>query len=536
LIFIGLVVALVIFNILWIIKDQSPPLWDMAAHSARSVDFGKFIQGFHPRAILNYVSIYPPFTYLLTGSLYSILGFSEDIPQFSLLIYLIVYLVSIYGIAHKLFSRKSVALFAVFLASVYPLLVHFSRIYDLDFPLTALLALSLYALLRTGYFTNLKWSVALGVIVALGMLTKWTFVIFFLGPLVVYLFAFKKTNDSLAENELSRKVFRRNLLMAVMVALVIAVPWYWQNFFDVLKSSIATRNNVFSVPYENIISIGNINYYILKTIKSVTWPLALLMLTGIIFSFLRHKKEDWFLLSWILLPYFLMTFLIYSKESRYFLPEYPALAIISAGTILSLKKIWLKRTLVIGGVIIGIFIWIETSWGILFLPWKFYQQIGFFRTYGYFVPSTEDVGYGFTRPTQYQTAIKEIPRAILADRSKRKVSAESPSKILVVPNSIFLTAAQIQFYGNLIGLKADYSLSSKVRVKDFRKFLPQADYIITKTGDQGPSIWSPHLKDIQEESENPESEIFSKYELIDTWPLNGIEAENQTARLYRRKD
>ncbi len=537
-----LIAAVVVFNVIWIVQDQSPPLWDIAAHSARSVDFARMIVDFDLRGILDYRSIYPPATYLLTGFLFLIFGFYEDIPQFALLIYVVVFLAGVYGIAFELFRKKDIALFPVFLVSVYPLLAHFTRIYDLDFPLVAMVTVSVYALLKTRNFSDLKWSILLGVFIAVGILTKWTFVIFFVGPFFVYaLYFFKKIkkDGKILYEDRSRPVLTKKILknfgICVLMFVILAMPWYLKNGRAVWQSSQMTRNNVFSVPYENLFSLGNISYYAERLMYGISWPLTSLFLIGLFFVFYKRKKENWILLSWIFVPYILMTFFLYSKESRYFLPAFPAVAIVSASLLFYFKKNWFKIFIIAFTVVFGIFFWVETSWGTRMLGAGInYERSGIGNHYGYYNLTTEDVWFGPTYPTARQANVREIPRAILEDKEERG-TLKRKSKIAVVPNSIYLSAAPVQFYGNLIGLEADYSLSSRIRSGDFFELLPEADYIITKTGEQGPKVWRGQLDEIAIEEKNPSSEIFSQYELIGKWELSGIENKVREARLYRKK-
>ncbi len=519
-----IILTAIIFNSLWIIYDQSPPLWDMAAHSARSVTFGDFIRGLHIKSIFNYPTIYPPATYLFTGSLYLIFGSKEDIPQFSLLIYLIIFLISVYGLAQKIFKKNKVTLLSVFLVLIYPELVHFTRIYDLDFPLTALVTFYIFALLKTNNFSSRKWSIILGFTVGWGVLTKWTFWIFFIGPFLFYFLAYEPFGKKIISR--AKKI---NFLIFLLISILLIAPWYFQHHLRIIFTAFLARYNVFSVPYENLFSFNNVIYYPTTIWRGMGWPLAVLAILALIFYVFQRKKESWLLIIWILIPYFILTFLFYSKESRYFLPIYPALAIITAGAIFSLKNNRFRKLLLFLTITLGIFFWVETSWKIDFFSSAVYPRLGLNGSYGFF-----NTNYGFTYPTQYHLNIKEIPRAISEDKQERGLESEE-SQIIVIPNSIFLSAAPIEFYGNLIGLKADYSLSSQIRTDDYFRFIKQADYLVAKTGDQGPRVFFPKidLNKIEKELEKSNSQIFKKFKLIKSWTLNGIEQGMTEARLYR---
>lgn len=522
------ILVLLAANVTWILRDTSPPLWDIAGHSARAARYAGFIEHGQIRSMLTYPTIYPPAAYLLAGLGFVIFGRTADVPQFSLLLSLVLFLLSVYGLTWEWTHRRSTALLATFLATIPPLMAHFSRIYDLDFPLTALVTASVYVLVRSRRFRNRPWAIAFGILAAMGLLTKWTYGLFIIGPLIAYLWT-----------QPERPRFPWNvwkiMLVSLTIAAGIAMPWYALHGIEVLTSSVETRFNGFSVPVENLMSLANVLYYPGQIVHGMTWLLALLGLAGIVTAFIRRRTHDKMLLGWILLPYLLMTFLIYSKESRYVLPLYPALAILGAMALTALRWRRVRTGLVVAIVVVGTFVWWETSWGFRTLPPPVYRALGFSNAYGYFEPTYRSVGYGFPEPTQFHANLPEISKAILAD--KRTLGTENAvSRIVVVPNSIFLTSQQVEFTGNLIGLRADYALSSLVRSPAYKTFLHQADYIVTKTGDQGPSVWAPKpLRQIRALETRDRSLFTEEFERIGTWTVAGIERTPQEIRLYRKK-
>lgn len=103
--------VLIMANIVWIGLDQSPPLWDMAGHSYRSVYHSDlFFQGHLKTIIIAPISHYPPFTYLVTGFFYKIFGYRGDVPQLSLVFFLIIAEFSIFATA-KIFTKSNAAAF-----------------------------------------------------------------------------------------------------------------------------------------------------------------------------------------------------------------------------------------------------------------------------------------------------------------------------------------------------------------------------------------------------------------------------------------
>lgn len=535
--FTHIILALVVLfficgNIVWIILDSSPPLWDIAGHSARSILVSQLLYGWDLISILRLDTIYPPFAYIVSGILFLLFGSHPDIPQYSLLLWAVVLFLSTYSIAVQLYQKKSIGIFSCIFLMGYPLVVHFSRIFDLDFPQTAILTATFAALLKSKNFTHYKWTLGTACLIALSLLTKWTSVIFLAGPILMILISALRIKEH-------RSIVLKNIFHGFLLLLGIAGPWYAVNSFAVLKSSIATRNNGFSVPFENLMSIKNALYYIGKTTTGMSWPLALFSGAGFLRLLYKRSRSDLFLIVWCSVPYVIMTFLLYSKENRYFLPVFPALAIASAACVAYLPKIFRIVTWSVI-IILAIFFWLETSWHVRLLPHAWYLNSRLALTYGYYKPTPQGPGYGFAYPTQYQTNIPDIVSALAKDIFEK--NKKGVIQIAVVPNSIFLTAQEIQYYARLNGVDSprqpfqlEYALSSRIRGPEWRTDILNADYLITKTGDQGPLIWGPALPDISKEELNKNSDIFKQFELINSFPLNSIEHTPQEARLYKRR-
>lgn len=517
--FTGILILCLITNIIWIARDTSPPLWDMAGHSARVFVFSDFITGFHPKAIWQYDTIYPPATYLVSAGATLLFGRTADGPQLSLLIYVVVALAATYGLGLEWLRSRGRAAFAVGLLASFPLAAHFSRLYDLDYPLMAVTAAAVYALVRSEGFLHRRWSLFFGALAGFGLLTKWTFFVFVSGPLIIEFFR--------------HRAWRRtaNLVWAAGLVLLIAAPWYVIHIDDLLRSAEATRQNVFSVPTENLFGPASIAFYINWLTRTLTWPLMSLALLGLMFRCAPAGSGTALWRTWVILPYFIFTFLIASKESRYLLPIFPALAIAIVAFLTALRP-RLRIGLTVFAVIVAVFTWIETSWGTRWLSDRTYNALDLESTYGFQEITTERPYYGPTYPTSYHANLDQVFYALVTDARER---GHSYPAIAVVPNSIYFSDAQFRLLAARNGWSADFRPSNRVRGGNWREEILKANYIITKTGDQGPAPFRGSLNDIRDEEALAASKIFQEFELIESWELQGIETQPQTARLYRQR-
>ncbi|MEK7157949.1 MAG: phospholipid carrier-dependent glycosyltransferase [Patescibacteria group bacterium] len=521
-----------ISNIFWIRADQSPPLWDMAGHSHSAAHIGQLMETGRWDDIVRFDSAYPPLNYIFTGLLFWMFGSHADIPQFSVVFYVLLLMGTVAMMTIQLTKNKYLAIAAAALTFFYPQLSHFSRIYDLDYQLVTVTTLSLAFYLKSQRGNHRAWTLAFGAVLGLTFLTKWTAVVFIAPPILTDLFfAWRKKEFNVFAAQ--------NFCLATVVAGLIAAPWYLAHVRGIFDALQGARRNGFSVPTEDLWSVKNIVYYAHGTIKGVGFLISLVLVPVLIIAGWRHRQRDLFLLAWVFGAYFIMTFLFFSKEPRYLLPIFPALAIL---TVLSVEPLRKNFQRVLLGVICGIalFFWVDTTWGMTFTSQKWEQKSIIARwTYGYFPPAPNGIPYGLVTPSQYHTNLREITERIRRDQAQFPKSR--PTNIVVVPNSIYLTAAQIQFAARLSGLdhpnntfRTDYRLSSEIRHQNWREDILKGDYLITKTGNQGPVQWAGFLPEIAREEANPNSEIFRQFQLLQTWKLYGVESNPQEARLYRR--
>lgn len=526
-----LLISLVIFhlisNIIWIIQDQSPPLWDMAGHSERSI---KIFELLNPpslaklRVIGGYQSIYPPFVYFVTSIFYFIFGVKEDIPNFSNLVFVIILLLSTFGIGKKLYNDK-IGLLSTFFISIYTLTVHFSRIYDLDYQLAAMVTLTIFLLLKTEYFSRRKYSVLLGIVIVFGLLTKWTFLFFVAGPVLVILWR-ALVSKKIYQYRVEKIKPLINFTITLLITLVFSIPWYFKHYKLIFNIADQARNNIFSVPYENLFSLNNIFYYFSRLYQSIYLIFFILFILGLIHIIISKKFRNLSLLLWFFIPYAIMTFL-FSKESRYFLPAYPMVAVSSAVFLVSLKYKNLKSILIIFFILFGLYYFVETSWNIRLLNNISFLKPILFTGYGYILPTSESPRYGYTYPIKLDSKIKETIDVIQQSKKDDKIIL----KVAIIPNDIFFNSQQFIYYTALKKNKIDYSPSSTIRNPSYEQNLKEADFIVTKTGSQGPEIWAKYSKEITDMENDPVNQTFHIiYGLI-----KSIEREDSsTIKIYQK--
>ena len=184
-----MVLSLTAINLLWVAIDSGRVHWDFARHLGNSLFYKDTFTLSDPIQYLEGYVTYPPFMYWVTDAFYAVLGtdlWVAILSNFGL--HLDPRLTPTFGIGKTLWSPR-VGFLAALFAVTSPLFVTQLRQYMLDAPLAALVALSLYLLIRSDNFSDRRYSLLLGVACGCGMLIKWTFPFFVFLPVGVAIVA-----------------------------------------------------------------------------------------------------------------------------------------------------------------------------------------------------------------------------------------------------------------------------------------------------------------------------------------------------------
>lgn len=187
--FVLALLLLLVFHVAnnWIYLSTRVTLWgwDQPSHLLTTLRYHDTLQEPSIRAIFDVLTRpwnRPPLPWLPAVFFYRLFGVSTDVALMANTGLLAVLIFSVYGIGKRMYGHEEGTL-AAFLVSIYPIIFSLSRAAYPDFALTALVALSVYLLLRADNFHNRRGSLLLGLGLGLGLLTKWQFVAFMGAPL-----------------------------------------------------------------------------------------------------------------------------------------------------------------------------------------------------------------------------------------------------------------------------------------------------------------------------------------------------------------
>lgn len=237
----GAVLGLVAFHLVnnWIFVSTQVTIlgWDRPAHLIRTLIYNDMLQEINLRSLFEVVTWSwnrPPLSHLIAVPFYRLFGLSTDVALMRNGLYVAVLLLSVYGIGRRMYNAQ-IGLLAAFMVSTYPILFSLSRMPYVDYALTAMVALSIYLLVVSEGFRHRGRSLLLGLVIGLGVLTKWPFIAFFGGPLAYVAVRSGALGDiraSLAAESEAGSALRRlwvSPLAHAALGLCLTLLWYWPN-------------------------------------------------------------------------------------------------------------------------------------------------------------------------------------------------------------------------------------------------------------------------------------------------------------------
>ncbi len=413
-----------IVNYIWLMRDTAPPEWDdQDMYLITSIMIYRALETFSiDQLAIATSNIRPVLVPFLTAIFYFFAGVSQDIACMSNILYLAILLFSVYGISKKISHKKEIGLLSAFIVSTFPMIFGMSRQFLMDLPLTAFVSSSVYLLFLTSHFENRRYSLLLGVSMGLGMLTKQTFPIFLLFPLL-----FIMRSDIAAAKYLfhpmqffnrikQRRYIVLNILCAGIISFGMSSIWYIPNINNIytlfsIAKDIDMNHSIMFYP------LGVINFSI-----SFLYFMILVFLT--IYTFLRSlnkyqisNDEIVILIMWIVMPFLIFSIFIQAQEFRYLLPATPPIAIIMSLQVDNIKSNIYKLLIILFILLVGLTQFFSATYGISSMPveisvntmiekpldkWIIYSQ-----DYKFHDPGFAEVSWTYP-PRQEDWKIKEI--------------------------------------------------------------------------------------------------------------------------------
>jgi 4-amino-4-deoxy-L-arabinose transferase-like glycosyltransferase len=212
-------------NALWMMRDSRPPVWDMALHQSYALNYTPDHESARPMPLRDYSGNYPPFVHLVIALFFTLLHPGTHTAILSNIPATLILMWAVFRLARDLGSPGA-ARWTCFLLAVTPYMMWMSRETILDYWLAAWVAAGLVLLLESRGFELRSVSILLGVVIALGMLTKWLFAGFLAIPFLYVCIECRiwKYPERLV-----------NLADTVLIAGIVAGTWYLPNLPKLIR-------------------------------------------------------------------------------------------------------------------------------------------------------------------------------------------------------------------------------------------------------------------------------------------------------------
>ncbi len=339
-------------NIIWFWKDAAPPMWDQSHYLLSSQHLFHTLQD---EGFLSFLSAYTtilgnkaPLITVLPLPFYLVFGDSYRVGLCINLVFVVIGSIYLYRVGETV-SGRGCGLMSVFMLNTFPLLMGMSREFLVEYGLTVSVIAWIYYLLRLDEWNRRRDAYALGIILGLGMLMKFSFFVYVAAP-TIFIGAHR-----IYDRRSLREDWKRHCAAIAIIGTMIAGPWYFRNMSRIVHfihfagySDLAKNWSM-----GDVFSIGTILKYWTHLINyGISFYYFLLLLLAVLLDCVRLARHDnqpvlrkeereniYILLSWVAVPLLILTFAV-NKDYRYVAPLLPALAILMS---MSLARLFSRK-------------------------------------------------------------------------------------------------------------------------------------------------------------------------------------------------
>ncbi len=463
--------------------DSAPPMWDEAVHLRDSLVYYNIvgnpsqinlevikdlINKSEQYPLIRPSGYYPPLVPISTSFWYFVFGTSAKVAIMSNMIFIFILVFFVYKIGALMFDRN-VGLLASLLILLFPIVLNHSVIYYLDLPLTAMVALGTFFILKSDYFQNTKFSIVSGFCFGLGMLTKWTYFFFVLGPLsymALRVFYPATSQEGALEGAYHFKKALRNIALFVLASVATFGPYYFPILPALLGETLRFSGDPIAHGPDSLLSSASLYFYPAALWNDMITPVGLvLFVIGLALLLFSRRKQKTLLLIWVLIPYCIFTFLIQNKQPRYMMPW-----LIPISFVISFFSIEVGSIKVLDGRF-GLKRYAISLFLILF-------SILFLRENLQLRNTIIDSSKEDWKVEEIVSAIEEDMKEI--DRINRY---NMPMYVGVIPDHRYINGQTIRYYATLNGLPLNVIKLENYQGTAFEEFVQKFDrydYILTK--------------------------------------------------------
>ncbi len=260
---------------------------------------------------------HPPLVPIIYGLGMRLLGVSQMAARTITAVFALGSGLLTYIIGRRLFNRQ-IALLAALLLFTFPLVFRLGAAAMVETPLTFFFTLTVLLTLRLAERPSLGRLLLVGLAFGVGLLSKYTMV--FVLPLAFGIITIQGS---------FKQAVRYFVLMGVVGAVLLAGWLLFANQLDILQQQFSTI-----MQYAGLVLTTEYGRQVLFETMSNRLPSALgvynlpLLAVGGLLIVNRRRPADWIVLFWILSVWLPLSLTL--PDHRYFLPSFPAVALLAA--------------------------------------------------------------------------------------------------------------------------------------------------------------------------------------------------------------
>lgn len=322
----------------WLTQDRSIPVFDAGLHLSLAFEVHSEFAAGRVASALTLTKPYPPLAYLVGALGITIGGVNVAAPIVAEnFVFVPLLALGCYHVGRLAFNRTA-GLLSVIFALGSPLIMAQFHVFMVDAPETAMVAVSLWAVLATDGFSRVGVSAVAGLAVGLGLLCKEPFAFYLAGPVIVT--AIRGGVGSW-----------RGVLVFALVALIVALPWYAHELSSVKAVESGAVNTAGRPEYPNDTaparySLDNFEWYLWNFVNfQLYFPLFLFTAVGWVWAItglVRRRMLGRFAPELVLGAFiaWLAITETFTHDTRYSMPLLVYLAVFGAGWITHLPRRW----------------------------------------------------------------------------------------------------------------------------------------------------------------------------------------------------
>jgi hypothetical protein len=321
----SIVFAYCVSQCVWMALDTSPPQSDSIYYLQGSYHLCKSIQdsGLEGLASISTLVKYrPPMQSIIGSIMVPMVNYVPDQVVFVNIVWILLTTLYIFLITKKLFSEWA-GLVAVLLFMSNPFVLEYTPQFEPEIPLLFVAIAFLYYLFEMIETPKLIYSIIVGLLLTFGLLLKWIFALFVIGPIVVILLGYSQF----------KKSTRWTLGLSCMIPAVLALPWYLFHISNLLVYQTQVAQSGLYTPFHDGWSWYVFLYYPLILASKVKLFHLLFIMAGFcytIYLWSRGNQKTLILLTSIFVPYLFFLINYHNLAPKYILPLQSVFAVIAA--------------------------------------------------------------------------------------------------------------------------------------------------------------------------------------------------------------